>query len=110
MFAVPLQVEGVLRIQWALEGEEDRAAAELPDEPDFQWDTVHEAKQKKGYMEELEKLVRGSMYRLVRMRSCCSIGLHSWCGHHQLLRMKPAFCCTCLMCSCIVGHGRLGKD
>ena len=68
-----LHQEGVLRIRWALEGDEDAAAAELPDEHDFQWDTVHEATQKKGYMEELEKLVRGSMYRLVRMRFSCSI-------------------------------------
>jgi hypothetical protein len=53
-------VEGVLRIQWALEGDTDVAAADLADESDFNWDTVHEAKQKHDYMEQLEKLVRGS--------------------------------------------------
>lgn len=51
-------VEGVLRIQWALEGDTDVAAADPADESDFNWDTVHEAKQKHDYMEQLEKLVQ----------------------------------------------------
>lgn len=60
MFAVSHQVEGVLRVQWALEGDTVVAAADPADESDFNWDTVHEAKQKHDYMEQLEKLVRRS--------------------------------------------------
>jgi hypothetical protein len=62
-FAV-FQVEGVLGIRWALQGEQNTsgAAAGQPDELGFEWDTTeHEARQKKIYMDTLEALVRGSI-------------------------------------------------